>query len=150
MHSDTNNLFLLDILNQKNNLLRQQFEIEWGKKHSVSLSATEWVLLGKFQQQAFTLAQVSKDFDITRQATHKSIRSLEAKGLIETYACSQNRRVKMGRITPLGKEYYTEGKNLKQTLQNELIKTIQPEGLTHLLQLLKQINFHPSASGASG
>ena len=41
-----------------------------------------------------TIAYISKHVDISRQATHKFIKNLEAKGLVEVQNVENNRRKK--------------------------------------------------------
>ena len=131
--------YLLDLLGEKHNLLRHLFDEKWNKEHEVGLSATEWLILSKLLQRPLPIAQVAKTLSITRQATHKSIRSLEKKGLIEIYPCTENLRVKMAKPTSEGTDIYRAGKKMKQTLERQLIKSLNPEDLQVLVRLLSKI-----------
>ena len=131
--------YLLDLLGEKHNLLRHLFDEAWSKEHEVALSATEWLILSKLIQKPLAIAQVTKALSITRQATHKSIRSLEKKGFIEIYPCAENLRVKMAKPTIEGTAIYTGGKKAKQTLERKLVKSLKPKDLQVLVRLLSKI-----------
>jgi DNA-binding MarR family transcriptional regulator len=84
-----------------------------------------------------TIAYVSKNVDISRQATHKFIKNLEAKGIVEISSVEYNKKDKCIRLTKLGEECYEKSQSLKVNLEKEIADKIGSEQLTLLKDLLK-------------
>ena len=91
----------------------------------------------EFIKSSLLLRMLSKHVDISRQATHKFIKSLEAKGLVEINNVENNKKDKCIRLTKLGEECYEKNESLKANLEKEIANKIGPEQLKLLKDFLK-------------
>jgi DNA-binding MarR family transcriptional regulator len=75
--------------------------------------------------------------DISRQATHKSIKQLESKGMLEISNAENNKKEKCLKLTKLGEDCYEKNEALKATLEKKIADKIGIEHLTRLKEILK-------------
>ena len=75
--------------------------------------------------------------DISRQATHKSIKSLEAKGLVEIHNVKNNKKDKWIQLTELGEECYRRNEALKANIESRIADKIGAKQLEYLKEILK-------------
>jgi DNA-binding MarR family transcriptional regulator len=80
---------------------------------------------------------VTKHVDISRQATHKFIKSLEGKGLVEIHNVENNKKEKSIRLTALGEECYEKNEALKVTVEKKIADKIGTKNLTLLKDILQ-------------
>lgn len=80
---------------------------------------------------------ISKSVDITRQATHKFIKQLQEKGLVEVGEQENNRKEKRIQLTTFGKECYEKNAQLQANLEKEIAEHIGQERLEQLKDILK-------------
>lgn len=140
MTNEKRPVLLFDLLNQETASLLRQFDKQWAAKNNTVLSASEWLILSRVIELAPSIADVAKNVHITRQATHKCIKSLEAKGLIATSTCTQNRRVKLVSATELGKQYHSRSVLLKKEIETNLLATLGTNKIEDLKDLLHTIS----------
>lgn len=131
------NLDLIDMLSERHLQLRKLTEKLWNDSSDIYLSNSEWFILARMYKKQLTIAYVTKHVDISRQATHKFIRNLEAKGLVEINNVENNKKDKCIRLTKLGEECYEKNQLLKANLEKEIAVKIGPEQLKILKDLLK-------------
>ena len=117
--------------------LRKLTEKRWNDSSDIYLSNSEWFIMARIYKKQPTIAYVSKNVDISRQATHKFIKNLEAKGIVEISSVEYNKKDKCIRLTKLGEECYEKSQSLKVNLEKEIADKIGSEQLTHLKDLLK-------------
>ena len=117
--------------------LRKLTEKRWNDSSDIYLSNSEWFIMARIYKKQPTIAYVSKNVDISRQATHKFIKSLEAKGIVEISSVEYNKKDKCIRLTKLGEECYEKSQSLKVNLEKEIADKIGSEQLTLLKDLLK-------------
>lgn len=137
MSSEFQHLDLFDILGERHYLLRSMTEKLWNDSGEIYISNSEWFIMARIYKKQPTIAYVSKHVDISRQATHKFIKSLESKGLVEIHNVENNKKEKCLRLTPLGEECYEKNKALKTTLEKRIEEKIGTEKLSLLKELLK-------------
>lgn len=138
MSSDLNSLDLIDLIGERHLQLRKITEISWDGHSSIRLSNSEWFILDKIYNKQPTIAHVAKKVDISRQATHKLIKSLAEKGLVEIGTSKHNKRAKSTRLTELGEICYEQKQALKADLESKVAETIGPEQLQTLKEILKK------------
>ena len=125
------------MLSERHLQLRKITEKLWNDSSDIYLSNSEWFIMARIYKKQPTIAYVSKHVDISRQATHKFIKSLEAKGLVEISSVEYNKKDKCIRLTKLGEECYEKNESLKVNLEKEIADKIGSEQLKHLKDLLK-------------
>ena len=130
-------LDLVDTLSERHFLLRSITEKLWNDSSEIYISNSEWFIMARIYKNQPTIAYVSKHVDISRQATHKFIKSLESKGLVEIHNVENNKKEKSLRLTPLGEECYEKNEALKATLEKKIEEKIGKEKLSVLTEILK-------------
>jgi DNA-binding MarR family transcriptional regulator len=137
LDSDFQHLDLVDILSERHFLLRSITEKLWNDRSNIYISNSEWFIMSRIYKKQPTIAYVSKHVDISRQATHKFIKSLEVKGLVEIHNVENNKKEKGLRLTELGEECYEKNEALKATLEKKITDKIGAENLSLLKEILK-------------
>jgi DNA-binding MarR family transcriptional regulator len=84
-----------------------------------------------------TIAYVSRNVEISRQATHKFIKQLASKGLVEISDAKINKKEKSIRLTELGVSCYEKNEALKADLEKKIADNIGNEQLQLLEDILK-------------
>jgi DNA-binding MarR family transcriptional regulator len=69
-----------------------------------------WFIMARIYKKKPTISYVTKRVDISRQATHKFIKRLEVKGLVEISSLENNKKDKCIHLTKLGEECYEKMK----------------------------------------
>ncbi len=118
------NLDFFDLLSERHIQLRSIIEKRWNDSSDISISNSEWFILSKIYQKQPTISYVSKQVNISRQATHKFIKNLEAKGLLKIKNLENNKKDKCVQLTELGEKCYKEYIGLKANLENKIIEKI--------------------------
>src|SRR5690554_3535598 len=106
MRSEINNLDLTNLLNERHTQIRKLTEKRWNDYSDIQMSNSEWYIMEKIYKKQPTIANVSKNVEISRQATHKFIKQLEAKGLVEIDNAKHNKKDKCIRLSELGNACY--------------------------------------------
>lgn len=137
VHTDLQILDLIDLLSERNVLLRKITEKIWNDSSDLSISNSEWYIMARIYKQQPTISYVTKHVDISRQATHKFIKRLEAKGLVEINNVEHNKKDKCIKLTELGEQCFEKNAALKLTLEQKIADQIGNEQLEALKNLLK-------------
>lgn len=117
-------------------MLRRITENLWNDHSEIYISNSEWFIMARIYGSQPTLALISKNVDISRQATHKLIKKLEAKGLVEVMNVEHNNKEKCIKLTPLGEECYEKNAEMKASLEQQVEQKIGTEQLQFLKELL--------------
>lgn len=138
MNSKMKNLDLIDMISERHVQLRSITEKLWNDNSDIYISNTEWYILARiYEKQQPTISYVSKNVYISRQATHKFIKHLEAKGLVEIKNVENNKKEKCIRLTSLGEECYEKNASLKAALEKKIADKIGMEQISFLKETLK-------------
>ena len=138
MSFNLHQLDLLDLISERYLKLRKISEAQWNSHHELPISKSEWfILLRIYQEKETTVSFISKSVDITRQATHKFIKQLQEKGLVEVGEQENNRKEKRIQLTTFGKECYEKNAQLQENLEKEIAEHIGQERLEQLKDILK-------------
>lgn len=92
--------------------------------------------MGRIYKNQPTISEVTKDVDFSRQATHKFIKSLEAKGLVEVSNAEHSKKHKVIRMTEFGEVCYEKNEHYKSEIEQQLVDTIGEEQVTNLKNIL--------------
>ncbi|MFC4409636.1 MarR family winged helix-turn-helix transcriptional regulator [Chungangia koreensis] len=136
MMSDLFHLDVIDLISERHLMLRGKIEEYWNDNSELRVSNSEWFILAKVYKKSPTIASISKSVDITRQATHKLVKGLESKGLVEVQQAEGNKKEKTLSLTELGIENYERYLSIKENLMNQIIATIGEEKFTILKDIL--------------
>jgi DNA-binding MarR family transcriptional regulator len=131
-------LDLIDLLSERHGQLRGIAEKLWNETSDIAISNSEWYIMSRIYKRQTTIANVSKNVDITRQATHKFIKNLKAKGLVNVMDGENNKKEKRIELTPLGEECYEKNEELKATIEKQIIEKIGEEQIELLKNVLKK------------
>ncbi|WP_099360849.1 MarR family winged helix-turn-helix transcriptional regulator [Fredinandcohnia onubensis] len=130
-------LDLIDLLSERHGQLRGIAEKLWNETSDIAISNSEWYIMSRIYKRQTTIANVSKNVDITRQATHKFIKNLKAKGLVNVMDGENNKKEKRIELTPLGEECYEKNEELKATIEKQILEKIGEEQVELLKRVLK-------------
>jgi DNA-binding MarR family transcriptional regulator len=137
LDSELQNLDLIDLISERHVLLRGIVEKSWNDSSDIYISNSEWFIMARIYKKQPTISYVSKRVDISRQATHKFIKSLELKGLIKVMSMDNNNKDKCLCLTELGEECYEKNLTLKAELEEKIAKKIGAEQTALLKSILK-------------
>jgi DNA-binding MarR family transcriptional regulator len=137
MNPEFQSLDLVDLLSERHLLLRSITEKLWNDSSDRSLSNSEWFIIARIYKKQPTISYVSKHVDISRQATHKFIKQLESKGMLEISNAENNKKEKCLKLTKLGEDCYEKNEALKATLEKKIADKIGIEHLIRLKEILK-------------
>lgn len=135
--SELQNLDLIDLLNERHLSTRKMAENAWNHASEIRISNSEWYILARIYKKKPTIAYVTKNADISRQAIHKFIKNLSAKGLVEVRNVENNKKEKCMRLTALGEECYEKNEALKLQLENRIAEKIGSDQIKALKDILK-------------
>ncbi len=137
MDYELKNLDLIDLISERHIELRGLAEKMWNDTSDISISNSEWFIIARVYKKKPTIAYVTKQVNISRQATHKFIKNLEAKGLLQISSMENNKKEKCVQLTELGEICYEQNQELKSKLENKIIDKIGLEKFTALKEILK-------------
>ena len=118
-------------------MIRKVTEELWNSSNDIYISNSEWFIIARIYKKNPTISSINKQVNITRQATHKFIRSLESKGLVEVNQVTHNKKEKCIRLTTLGEACYEKNESLKAGLENKIADQIDREKLDVFKEILK-------------
>lgn len=136
-NSELQNLDLIDLLSERHTLVRRISEKAWNDHSEIYISNSEWYIMARIYKKRPTIADVTKNVEISRQAIHKFIKNLAARGLVEINSADHNKKEKCIRLTALGEECYEKNAALKAHLENKIAEEIGVEQVKILKDLLK-------------
>ncbi|ASK63879.1 MarR family transcriptional regulator [Virgibacillus phasianinus] len=136
-NSELQNLDLIDLLSERHSLVRKISENDWNDQSNIYISNSEWYIMARVYKKQPTISYVTKNVEISRQAIHKFIKNLSAKGLVEINNVENNKKEKCIRLTALGEECYEKNEALKAKLENRIAEKIGVEQVKNLKSLLK-------------
>ena len=136
---DLQKLDLMDLISERHLELRKLSENLWNDTSDIYISNSVWFILTRISQQdQTTISLVTKSVDISRQATHKLIKKLAEKGLVEIGSLKNNKKEKAIKLTKLGKECFEKHSALKRKLENKIAEKIGMDQLENLKEILRK------------
>lgn len=137
METNLHKLDFIDLLSERHIQLRTIIEKVWNDNSDIYLSNSEWFIMARIYKSKPTISYVTKSVDISRQATHKFIKSLESKGLVVISSLENNKKDKCIQLTELGEECYEKNQSIKADLVKKIIDEIGDEKFQLLNDILK-------------
>jgi len=130
---------LFDLLRERYNQIRKEILNQWDAVGTVPISHSEWLIIGKLYKQGdATISSIAKSANITRQASHKCMKSLEGKGIVEISPSTVNRKEKQFRLTKLGKDCFQTFMSIKASIERDIEEHIGQEEMALLKKLLQE------------
>lgn len=136
-NAELQHLDLIDLLSERHSLVRKIAEKAWNDQSDIYISNSEWYIMARIYQKRPTFSYIRKNVDISRQAIHKFIQNLSAKGLVEIFDVENNKKEKCLELTALGEACYEQNQILKAQLVDKITDSIGSEQVTLLINLLK-------------
>lgn len=132
-------LDLIDLISERHMQLRGLITEQWNQISDIYISNSEWYIMARLykEQQPTPISHITKHVDISRQATHKFIRNMEAKGLVSIHNMENNKKVKCLRLTPLGEQCYETNVSIKAKIDEQIAAAIGSEQLQQLKDILR-------------
>ena len=130
-------LNLIDLISERHITTRRISEKAWNDNSEFHISNSEWYIMARIYKKQPTIAYVTKNVDISRQAIHKFIKNLASKGLVEVRNVENNKKEKCIRLTAFGEECYEKNEALKAQLENRIAEKIGPDQMEILKDILK-------------
>lgn len=137
MSSVLENLDFFDLLSERHIQIRSIIEKRWNDNSNMYISNSEWFIMSKIYKKQPTISYVSKQVNISRQATHKFIKSLESKGLLKISNLENNKKDKCVQLTELGEKCYLEYIALIASLEKKIIEKIGDEQFGLLKKIME-------------
>lgn len=138
MSFDIKQLDLIDLISERHIRLRKLTETLWNEQSDIKISNSEWFILVRiYQKKETTISYIAKQVDISRQATHKFIRQLEEKGLVEINNLENNKKKKSIKLTKLGYDCFDKNEQLKAKMEERIAERIGTEKIELLKRALK-------------
>ncbi|MGB3100528.1 MAG: MarR family winged helix-turn-helix transcriptional regulator [Psychrobacillus psychrotolerans] len=137
MNFDINDLDLFDLISERHLMIRKVTEELWNSSNDIYISNSEWFIIARIYKKNPTISSINKQVNITRQATHKFIRSMESKGLVEVNQVAHNKKEKSIRLTTMGEACYEKNESLKAGLEKKIADQIDSEKLDVFKEILK-------------
>ena len=131
------NLGLIDLISERYLQLRGISNQLWSETSDISISNSEWLIMARTYKKKPTIASVTKGVDISRQAVHKAIKNLEAKGIVKVSSLETNKKEKCIELTPFGEECFEKRAALKKNLEDAIAEQIGAEKTALLKEILK-------------
>ncbi|WP_245989454.1 MarR family winged helix-turn-helix transcriptional regulator [Ureibacillus thermophilus] len=126
---------LVDLLQEKSSLLSKTKSEKWQAISDMPITNSEFSILERVYKNKPLISHVAKRLPFTRQATHKFIKQLEEKELVETKKA--NLRDKSIELTPLGERCYEKHLALKKELEKMIAEEIGEMNVKRLKEILK-------------
>ncbi|WP_037985610.1 MarR family winged helix-turn-helix transcriptional regulator [Thalassobacillus devorans] len=136
-NAELNNVDLIDLISERHSLVRKIIENAWNDNSEINISSSEWYILVRIYKKKPTISDVTKNVEISRQAIHKFIKNLAAKGLVEVQNVENNKKEKCIQLTALGESCYEKYEVLKADLENDIAKNIGEEQVKVLKDILR-------------
>lgn len=130
-------LNLIDLISERHITTRRISEKAWNDNSEFHISNSEWYIMARIYKKQPTIAYVTKNVDISRQAIHKFIKNLASKGLVEVRNVENNKKEKCIRLTAFGEECYEKNEALKVQLENKVAEKIGSDQMEILKDILK-------------
>lgn len=136
MNDPLQNLNFIDLICDRHMQLRTKIETLWNDSSDIYISNSEWFIMSRIYKQQPTISHIAKNVDISRQATHKFIKSLEQKGLLQINNLENNKKVKCVQLTQRGEECFELYLSLKKNLEKKIIEKIGIKKLNILKEIM--------------
>lgn len=130
-------LDLIDLISNKYFILKQANSQLWDESHNILITNSEWFIISLIYDNKPTISEIAQKANITRQAVHKTIKSLHSKGLVTINKATNNKKSKCLELTPLGEKCFLDNEIIKDNIEQKILDKIGPDKINLFKELLK-------------
>ena len=111
---------LVDLISEMHKVLRAKVNDRWNENNIEKINQTESHILGILGRESTTVAQLSREINISRQATHKCVQKLIVRGYLEIENMKGSNKEKLVVLTEKGKICNDEMLHIKFSIEEEI------------------------------
>ena len=138
MKNYLDNMNLVDLISEMHKILRNKVNNVWDKNNIEKINQTESHILGILGREKRTVAELSRDINISRQAAHKCVQNLIKRGYLTVEGREGNNKEKLVRLTVKGEKCNDDMLFIKQEIEAEIIEEIGESSVEIIKLLLKK------------
>ncbi|WP_324698854.1 MarR family winged helix-turn-helix transcriptional regulator [Novosphingobium sp. RL4] len=106
----------------------------------LGLTAARWQVLGAIAQTPKTVAQIARDYELTRQGILWVVQSLVKDGMVELVKNPDHRRAKLVRNTDKGRETFEEVSRRQHIWSNDLGQAFNTAELQAAVDVVRRLS----------
>ncbi len=106
----------------------------------IGLTSARWQILGAIRERPKTVAQIARDFELTRQGVLFVVQSMLKDGLVELIENPDHRRAKLVRHTDSGVELFGKIMNMQIAWTNKLGEYFSIEELATCRDIIERLS----------
>lgn len=129
---------LVDLISEMHKVLRAKVNDRWNENNVEKINQTESHILGILGRESTTVAQLSREINISRQATHKCVQNLIVRGYLEIENMKGSNKEKLVVLTEKGKICNDEMLHIKSSIEEEICKELGNSSVEILKLLLRK------------
>lgn len=129
---------LLELLYKQYKQLRDYIVIQWDEQNEISLSNSEWNCLHAVIEGAKSVPEIMQRNEITKQAAHKVIKSLEEKGMVLTSLVKTPKVQRQVELTDFGRYIYSKSLVVHLEVEEKLRHTLGNDVYEQLVETLNK------------
>lgn len=138
MNEYFHNMNLVDLISEVHKILRNKVNYTWDKNNIEKINQTESHILGILERESKTVAELSRDINISRQATHKCVQNLLQRGYLKVQSREGSNKEKIILLTEKGEKCNKDMLYIKQDIEKEIIKEIGEPSVEIIKLLLRK------------
>ncbi len=93
-------------------------------------------------QGQITLKDLEKKLQLSQSVTAGLVSRLEQKGFVESFGCEEDKRIKIIRVTPLGKEKCQAGQEILMEVEEEILEPLSDAEKDDMYKTLRKLLDH--------
>lgn len=113
----------------------------------LGLTSARWQVLGAIEQTPKTVAQIARDYELTRQGILWVVQTMVKEGLVELITNPDHRRAKLVRYTAKGRQLYDEIARRQLGWSNELGTSLDLDALKSAADCVRRLGEIAMANG---
>lgn len=129
---------LVDLISEMHKVLRAKVNDRWNENNVEKINQTESHILGILGRESTTVAQLSREINISRQAIHKCVQNLIVRGYLEIENMKGSNKEKLVVLTEKGKICNDEMLHIKSSIEEEICKELGNSSVEILKLLLRK------------
>lgn len=118
-----------------------------GLTRDLGLTSARWQVLGAIEENPKTVAQIARDYELTRQGILWVVQSMVKDGLVELVTNPDHRRAKLVRFTETGRELYEEIARRQQSWSNDLGAQLDPQLVAAAAECVRRLGEIATSNG---
>lgn len=129
-------------------ILIKQLEVNMGRRMSNEMKEQDMTMtqvralsvLVDFPQKQATLKELERKLQLSQSVTAGIIKRLEQRNYIESFGDSDDKRIKIVKITPLGEQQFRRADEFLDYLEEDMLSCLTEDEIKTLQVLLNKVN----------